>query len=443
MKNILIFGAGKSSVSLIEYLLTRAPKNQWHLDIIDYDLELARSRIGKSFYASADAFDVRNSPEARRYYIEQSELVISLMPPSLHQLIAQDCLAFRKSLLTASYLDDQVRKMEADIQRSGVLFLYEMGLDPGIDHMSAMRIIQSIQNKGGIIRSFRSFCGGLMSPKSPDNPWHYRISWNPAGLVAAGKAGAIFKEQGKVRELTYTEIFGPGCKQVLIPGLGKLAFYPNRDSLDYLEKYRLTSAETFMRATLRHTDFCPGWNALVQLGLTEDTRQLETEKLSYRQWALAALKPDRKKRPEEQLAGFLEVREQSKVIRQLKYLGLLGSEWINQGKCTSAKILQELLETKLNLGPDGRDLVVMMHEVIFERKNWMTRLESYLVLEGMDGNHTAMARTVGLPLGIIARLILQDRISLRGLQIPVLPEIFLPVLAELEREGIRFEERIH
>jgi len=438
MKNILLFGAGKSATCLIDYLLTNAPRQKWHVTVVDSDLMLIKSKTGKSYYVTPVAIDIRDQ-QARQILVEETDLVISLLPPSLHILVAKDCLQYRKHLLTASYTDPEVKKLQKDIQKAGLLFMYEMGLDPGIDHMSAMKVIHSIEKKGGLIYSFKSYCGGLISPESNDNPWQYKITWNARNIVLAGQSGATYKDKGKVKELNHEQLFDQS-KTIVIPGLGKLAYYPNRDSLAYMSSYNLDNIPTFMRATLRYPDFCEGWSAVIRLGLTDDSRKIQTDNLSFFKWATQHVKTDKQLSNEENVALFLGVSSKSKVIRQLKYLGLLNGEVINQGEQTNATVLQQAMESRLGMSPNDKDMIVMMHEIEFERRNIATRMHSYMIVQGEDNLRTAMAKTVGLPLGITAKLLLQDKIALTGLHIPVMPEVYNPVLKELEEHDIRFEE---
>ncbi|WP_143310810.1 saccharopine dehydrogenase C-terminal domain-containing protein [Chitinophaga vietnamensis] len=438
MRNILLFGAGKSATSLIDYLLTNAPRQKWHITVADHDLMLIKSKTGKSYYATPVELDIKNQA-ARQQLIQETDLVISLLPAALHITVAKDCLHFGKHLLTASYIDPEVRKLEKDIEKAGLLFMYEMGLDPGIDHMSAMKLIHSIEKKGGQIFSFKSYCGGLISPDSNDNPWQYKISWNARNIVLAGSSGATYKEKGKVKELSYEQLFDHS-KTIQVPGLGKLAYYPNRDSLAYMDAYKLQDIATFMRATLRFPDFCEGWNALVKLGLTDDHHKIQTDHLSYFKWASQHIKGDKQAPHDEAIAHHLGVSSKSKVIRQLKFLGLLNGDTINLGEQTNASVLQHIVEDKLRMEPSDKDMIVMMHEIEFERRNMATRMHAYMITQGEDNVRTAMAKTVGLPLGIMAKLIMQEKITLKGLQIPVLPEIYNPVLKELEEFDIRFEE---
>ncbi|UPK67742.1 saccharopine dehydrogenase C-terminal domain-containing protein [Chitinophaga filiformis] len=438
MKNILLFGAGKSATSLIDYLVSNAPRQKWHITVADQDLALIKSKTGKSYYVTPAVIDIRDQ-DARQKLVQETDLVISLLPPPLHIFVARDCLQFGKNLLTASYIDPEIRSLEKEIEQAGLLFMYEMGLDPGIDHMSAMKLIHSIEKKGGQISAFRSYCGGLISPESNDNPWQYKISWNARNVVLAGSSGAVYREKGKVKEITYQQLFDQP-KTIHIPSLGKLAYYPNRDSMGYMNAYKLEDIPTFMRATLRYPDFCEGWSTLVKLGLTDDSKKIQTNDLTYYDWASQKIERDQKLSHEENIANYLGISAKSKVLRQLKYLGLLNGDAIGLGEQTNASILQHVVESKLGMEPSDKDMIVMTHEIEFERRGMTTRLHSYMITQGEDSLRTAMAKTVGLPLGIMAKLLLQEKIQLKGLKIPIMPDVYNPVLKELEEYNIRFEE---
>src|SRR5688500_8154705 len=275
MKNILLFGSGKSATVLIDYLLANAEKEKWQLILVDVNLKLAQSRIGVSAYGKALSFDINEGKETLEQ-ISNADIVISLLPPTLHTVVAKNCVELGKNLLTASYINDEIRDLQPAIENKKLLFLCEMGLDPGIDHMSAMKIIDEIHAKGGEVTSFKSHCGGLVAPESDDNPWHYKISWNPRNIVLAGKSGAHFKEHGEEERLTYEELFTPD-RLVEIPELGTLSWYPNRDSLSYNSLYGLQDAQTFIRTTLRHPDFMYGWKNVIDLRLTDETKQYQTD----------------------------------------------------------------------------------------------------------------------------------------------------------------------
>jgi saccharopine dehydrogenase-like NADP-dependent oxidoreductase len=282
MKQILLFGAGKSATVLIDYLLSHADTENWFISVVDADLKGVQKKVGTSPHARALSFDI-NDASARAGYIENADIVLSLLPPALHILIAKDCVRYRKNLITASYVDEAMRSLQEEIERSGLLFLCEMGLDPGIDHMSAKKVIDEVHENGGNITSFVSHCGGLVAPESDNNPWHYKITWNPRNVVNAGKAGAIFKLDGEIKELEYEDLFRQK-RLVSIPNHEVLCWYPNRDSLGYINTYGLQNCSTFIRTTLRHPDFIYGWKNVIDLKLTSDISQYETDGMTLEQF---------------------------------------------------------------------------------------------------------------------------------------------------------------
>lgn len=441
MKKILLFGAGKSATVLIDYLLETAAAEKWFIRIADVDLQLAQSKVGNSSVGKAISFDINNDKE-RSIAIQGADIIISLLPPSLHILVAKDCVLYSKNLLTASYADDKIKDLKDDIERKGLLFLCEMGLDPGIDHMSAMRIIDNIHSTGGSVISFKSHCGGLVAPESDDNPWHYKISWNPRNIVLAGKAGAVFKEQNKKVTVAYDKIF-EHCPEIHVDDLPVLAYYPNRDSLSYSSLYGLEEASTFIRTTFRYASFCRGWDIIVHLGLT-DTEDDITKYQTVSEWFHDKLRGIELRKMEwlEYLQLYTDEKYRADITEQMDYLGLFEIIPVPfHAKC-SADILQSLLEAKLVLKPDDKDMIVMLHEIEFVKQDRKYKISSSLVVKGENGLRTAMAKTVGLPIGIAAKLILKEKIKLKGLHIPVLKEIYEPVLEELELQHIRFEESL-
>ncbi len=425
-KHILLFGAGKSATVLIEFLGKVTRKNQWICTVADMNQEAIEAKTSGFETLRAKAVQLTDDV-ARKTLIAEADVVISMMPPALHHLVAKDCLALKKHLLTASYIDPQIREMEKEIAAAGLLFLGEMGLDPGIDHMSAMKMIDHIHAQGGKINTFKSHCGGLVAPESDNNPWHYKISWNPRNVVTAGQAGAIFKEQQHTQKKEYLDMFR-NCGTVNIKGLGPLAFYPNRDSLSYIPVYGLTEADTFVRTTLRYPDFCTGWQKIIEAGLTSDETIVNTDGLSY--------------------ADFLKTRLAANHIaldtdllkEQFLFLGLNDTTLINKGAQPVSTVLQQLMEEKWKLEKGDKDMIVMLHEIEYTLNGKAHSVQSELIVKGDDELRTAMAKTVGLPLGIAATLLLENKITLRGLHIPILPAFYEPVLEALAEEGVRFEE---
>lgn len=422
LKTIVLIGAGKSATVLIDYLIAESETNNWKFIVADSNRDQVLLKTKNSPFAEAVQLDVTNEDE-RSALIQKAHVVISMMPPALHFLVAKDCVEYRKHLLTASYLDDKMKSLRDEISSRKLLFLAEMGLDPGIDHMSAMKIINEIKDKGGKISSFKSHCGGLVAPESDDNPWHYKISWNPRNIVMAGQSGAIYKENDETKSVEYGHLFD-SSNAIVFDGLDDLAFYPNRDSLGYIPTYKLADTATFIRTTLRHRDFFKGWNAIVHSGLTNETDSIETSGLTFARWSAPVL-------------PF--VTEDNKAM--LQFLGLFEDTAVPSSAKTSADVLQFLVETKLKMEPADKDMIVMLHEFEFELDGKQNSLKSCLVVKGEDGLRTAMAKTVGLPLGIAAKLILNDTMHVRGLHIPTAKEIYEPVLTELEANGIRFSEK--
>ena len=429
MKKILIFGAGKSATCLIDYLCNACEENNWTLLVCDADLALATAKIKGCKGAEAISINV-NDAAKRTELIRGATIVISMLPPHLHFLVANDCVQDGKHLLTASYVDEKVKELEGQIRENNLLFLCEMGLDPGIDHMSAMKILDRIKSEGGKIISFKSHCGGLISPESDDNPWHYKITWNPGNIVMAGSHGAVYKSNTAVRQIPYQQIFND-CEVVDVPGLFPLAWYPNRDSLSYIKTYRLESADTFIRTTLRNPAFCRGWNNLVNIGLTDinDHEEIKNCK-SYYEWY--KIKADKAK---SDLLNF-----QPEYEEQIDYLGLRSNDTIDEKIINSSLLLQHILEKKLAMKSHDKDMIVMLHEIGYRANGENKEIKSCLIVKGEDQIYTAMAKTVGLPLGIAAKLLLLDKIKLRGLHIPTAPEIYEAVLPELEKNGIKFNE---
>ncbi len=498
MKYIVVIGAGKSSTCLIEYLVKEAARTDWQLTVADSNLALAQSKTGNAPNTMAVSLDV-NDAKQRSNIVQSADLVISLLPPALHYLVAEDCLRHGKHLLTASYVDEKIQALAPEIEKKGILFLCEMGLDPGIDHMSAMQLIHDIKARGGKITTFRSHCGGLVAPESDDNPWHYKISWNPRNIVMAGKAGATFKQDGSIRRLKYEELFD-ASRVVDIPELSYLAWYPNRDSLGYIPLYQLDEATTFIRTTLRYPEFCFGWKNVIELKLTDETVQYDTNgmtlqqffqhhfsKYGFSEWIekqLTArfaqtkqlleklqqlLEAEQEVDDEErkELQKFMMVDDSGELMdvnldevktqaaatvagqmheanlsmKQLFFLGMDDDKtFIDKGECSAADVLQFSMEKKLALENSDKDMIVMLHEIEYEIDQQLHRAVSCLIVKGEDHLRTAMAKTVGLPLGIAAKLILQGNIKSRGLHIPIVAEIYEPVLEELRTHGISFRE---
>ena len=433
-QTILIIGAGKSATVLIQYLQQKAVENDWYILLADGDEAIAKNKWNNAPNGTALGIDIENNLD-RQNLVQKADIVVSMLPAQLHFLVAKDCLEFGKPLFTASYVDDNMRSIASEIEAKQLLFLCEMGLDPGIDHMSAMAIIDEIHQKGGKITSFKSHCGGLVAPESDDNPWHYKISWNPRNIILAGKAGAIYLENGATISKDYSTIFEQ-APVVDLPGIGHLAFYPNRNSLSYIDTYHLHGVKDFVRTTLRYPAFCIGWNAIVQLHLTDETVVDLAPNTTVKNWFESHIQ-------QKGLEQILEKFTQDPAIKvQLEFIGLYEPTPIPSQFNSNASILQWLLEGKWKLTATDKDLVVMLHEIEYSIGTRQFKLDSSMVLTGEDAINTAMATTVGLPLAMGVCAYLKGEIKMTGLHIPIDARIYQPILKSLAEEGIVFEETL-
>ncbi len=436
MQTILIAGAGKSSIYLIDYILSYAPKNKWRVIVADSDAELIKAKVGKSLYAEAAAIDITDRAK-REPLVKQADIVISLMPPNLHIHLAKDCLKHKKNLITSSYISEEMKAMDKEVKEAGLMFMCEMGLDPGIDHMTANKIIHGIHRVAGIITSFKSYCGGLIAPESDNNPWHYKFSWNPRNVVTAGAAGARYLLKGKEEDVPYEKMF-EAIRKVTVPGLGALAYYPNRDSLGYLDAYEVPDVKTFMRATLRHPSFNKGWQALVALGLTDTSDSIDSHGNTYLSWVKS-----KAGWAKGAIEGFIakKLNADDKVIQMLAWLGIFDQKPLPAGTHSSADILLGLLIPRWEMAHEDKDMVVMLHEIEYEHRGNKIKLSSSMVVKGENRDHSAMAKTVGLPIAILARMVLGNKLSLpKGVVIPNMPSVYRPVLTELAHYGIEFDD---
>lgn len=441
MLTILVAGAGKSSIYLIHYLLTHAPRNKWKIVVADGDGNAIAEKINGSPLAEAAVIDITSASE-REPLVQRADIVISLMPPHLHIYLAKDCLKYKKNLITSSYISDEMREMDQAVKNAGLMFMCEMGLDPGIDHMTANKIIHSIQRVAGAITCFKSYCGGLIAPESDNNPWHYKFSWNPKNIITAGLGGAKYLHNGKHVEMPYEKIFDHN-KKIKVADLGMLAYYPNRDSLKYLDIYELPDIKTFLRATLRHPSFCKGWHALILLGLTSQDDTFDTQGYTYASWLKMKSAYNNGLSLRQHIARLLQLADDDKAVSLLEWLGLFGEQPLKPGMHSSGEILLDLLLDKWKMASAEKDMVVMQHEFEYTHKGTKVVLTSTMVHKGENREFSAMAKTVGLPMGILARMVMNKKlVPPTGVLLPVMPSIYRPVLTELSHHGISFKEEV-
>ncbi len=441
MRNILILGAGRSASSLIHYLITHADQQEWRVTVADRELANAQALVHEGPEVSqAVALDATNA-EARAALIAQHDLVISMLPPFMHMDVLKDCLRLGKHVITPSYVPDALWAMDAELKAAGLIVLNEMGLDPGIDHMSAMRILDRVRKEGGRMEAFESYCGGLVAPESDDNPWGYKFSWNPRNVILAGQGGsAKYIRDGITKYIPYHKLFQQTVR-ISVPGTGDFDGYSNRDSLKYRSHYGLDGIPTLQRGTLRKAGYCEAWDAFVQLGCTDDGFAMELdEHATWSDYLNAFLPHDATRDTRANLAHYLGLDPKGEAIAKLDWLGIFGDGRIGVSGRSPAATLQHLLEQKWKLGEDDKDLVVMWHRFRYTVEGMHQEIHASLSVTGQDRVHTAMARTVGLPIAMACKLVLNQHIHERGVLLPLKAHIYDPILDELEKHGVVFEE---
>ncbi|GAB3292073.1 saccharopine dehydrogenase family [Hymenobacter tenuis] len=444
MTRILLLGAGRSASSLLHYLLHHAPTEGWYLTVADVQTaHLLPVLAGHTAFAQAVTFSIQNEEQLEELVLG-ADIVISMLPALFHASVARACVQHARHLVTASYVSEEIRALDAEAQAAGITILMECGLDPGLDHMSAMRVIEDVRQRGGQLTSFKSYCGGLMAPDSEgDNPWKYKFTWNPRNVVLAGQSTAKYLEEGRLRFIPYQHLFAR-TEELEVPGFGKFEGYANRDSLSYRAPYGLETIPTILRGTLRRPGYCAAWHALVRLGLTDDTVHLGNEAdMSWQQLleAYLPLASSEGKSVADRTAEYLQLASAGDEMQRLTWLGLFSDSPVGQANATPAQLLEKLLTSKWALEPYDHDMIVMQHRFEYNLNDTAYTHTSSLVVTGDDAIHTAMAKTVGLPVAIAVRRLAQGKLQHRGVVIPTLPEVYEPILAELEQEyGIRFVE---
>ena len=439
MERILILGAGRSAASLIHYLLEHAQTHSWQITIGDSMLEQAKQMASGYADTRVIAFDV-NDNEQLQAEVARAEVVISLLPAQFHILVAHACLNHKRPLFTASYVSAEMEALAPRVEDAGLLFVMECGLDPGIDHMTAMQAIHRIRKEGGKLFSFKSYAGGLLAPQSEDNPWRYKFTWNPRNVVLAGQGTAQFIRNGHYKYIPYHGLFGR-LETLEVPGYGTFEAYPNRDSLGYRKVYGLHDIPTMLRGTMRRPGFSQAWQLLVKLGLTENSYKLEnSEKMTYRAFVNSFLAYDTERSVEEKFCAYLGVTTEDEAYQKVAWLGLFEDEVIGLANATPAEVLQKRLMEKWHFGEEDRDMIVMHHQFGYLKDGKPHCLEASLVSIGQDSLHTAMSNTVGWPLAIAVKNYMLGKLNLKGIHRPMNPELYEPILQELDAMGIEMTE---
>jgi saccharopine dehydrogenase-like NADP-dependent oxidoreductase len=439
MKTILILGAGLSSNMLIRYFVEKSGELNIRIRVGDLSIATATSKVDACSNCTAFEFDVYNDLQINRE-ISRANLVISMLPARLHPIVAKKCIRYGKNLVTASYAGTEIKELDFEARKKGIVIMNECGVDPGIDHMSAMQMIDRIRAKGLDMIAFESSTGGLVAPGFETNPWQYKFTWNPRNVILAGKDGARFMHNGKFKYIPYHQLFRR-TEIIKVPGLGEFEVYGNRDSLRYRETYGLHHLETMFRGTIRRPGFCEAWNTFVQLGATDDSYIMEnTESMTCREFINSFMAYRVDIPVEDKLSLYLGIPLESKMMERLKWLGIFDDKPIGIPGLTPAMVLQTILEKKWSLEPGDKDMIVMQHQFDYLEKDVRKKIISTMSYVGKDSFNTAMSATVGLPVAITSRLILEGAIHLKGVHLPVQKEVYEPVLKELEQFDIKFFE---
>ncbi|CAI8169956.1 MAG: Lysine 6-dehydrogenase [Crocinitomicaceae bacterium] len=440
MKKILVIGSGRSSTSLIKYLLDNSDLEKWTVTVVDFNLKLAESNIGNHPNGFSYQLDA-NDDVKRKEYIKSSDVVISMLPAHMHYKVLKDSVDCGVHVITPSYVTDEIKTLNENALKNKVLVLNELGLDPGIDHMSAKKLIDQVKANGGDVKGFESYTGGLVAPESDDNPWNYKFTWNPRNVVLAGQGGtAKFIKEGKYKYIPYHKLFRR-TEIIDIPGYGKFEGYPNRDSLKYRSIYELDDISTMYRGTLRKVGFCRAWNIFVQLGATDDSYIVEgSENMTNREFINSFLKFNTYDSVELKLRHYLRIEQDDYIWEKLVWLGIFEDKKIGLKDASPAQILQKILQEKWTLSPQDKDMIVMWHRVTYTLDKIEKELISHMAYIGKDSNITAMSDTVGLPLGIATKMLLNGSIKTRGVVLPLDKQIYDPILKELKQYGIDFLE---
>ncbi|MDY2585865.1 saccharopine dehydrogenase family protein [Winogradskyella aquimaris] len=442
MRKILIIGAGKSSSYLIKYLQDKSQSENLHITIGDVNIENAKKLVGKNSSVNIIHLDVFNA-ESRSKAIKDADIVVSMLPARFHIEAAKDCITYKKNMVTASYVSKEMEALDDDAKTNNLIFMNEIGVDPGIDHMSAMQVIDRIRDNGGKMLLFESFTGGLIAPESDDNLWHYKFTWNPRNVVVAGQGGAAkFLQEKQFKYIPYGRLFRR-TEFLDIDGYGRFEAYANRDSLKYQHVYGLDHVRTLYRGTMRRVGFSRAWNVFVQLGMTDDSYTIDDSiNMSYRDFVNAFLPYSPTDSVELKFRHALKIDQDDIVWDKFLELDLFSADkMVELDKATPAQILQKILMDSWTLDPNDKDMIVMYHKFGYELDGEKRQIDSTMVVVGEDQTYTAMSKTVGLPVAMATLDILNGKIKTPGVQIPISKEVYSPILKELKTYGVEFIEK--
>ena len=442
MKKIAVLGAGRSAGPLIEYLATHPDASAWNVTVFDQDSEILARKTAALANITVESGDLRNEDLLDRI-VKMHDIVVSMLPATMHLPVAQRCVREGKHLVTASYISPEMQALDSEARAKGLVFVNECGVDPGIDHMSTMEILHRLTREGAKVTSYESFCGGILAPESPTNPWAYKFTWNPRNVVMAGSGGAVhFIQEGKYKHIPYHQVFRR-TEFLEIPGYGRFEGYANRDSLKYQSAYGLDGIGTMYRGTLRRPGFCRAWDVFVKLGATDDTYLLEhVDQMTHRDFLNTFLAYHASDSVELKLMHYMNISQDSDLMEKFEWLGLFTDEPVGLNQGTPAQVLQHILMKKWTMTDADTDMLAMIHRIEYELAGEKFRIQSSLVAKGRSAEVTAMSYTVGWPVAMATRLVALDLVPERGVLMPNVASLYEPILSELGARGIRFDERV-
>ncbi|MBL4593407.1 MAG: saccharopine dehydrogenase NADP-binding domain-containing protein [Flavobacteriales bacterium] len=437
MKRVLVLGTGYVVKPLVDYFIDKckyevlvASRDNNHSGLI-----IAGRALGKRvLWNATPPYDELDS------MVKDVDLVVSMIPPSMHVTVAKACLKHGVNMVTTSYISPEMHALNDEAKKAGIIILNEIGEDPGMDHMGAMSMINQVNSEGGKIKSFKSYGSGIPSFEHNNNPYGYKFSWSPRGLLTAAQTPAVYIENGKKIEVSGEDLFEHSWL-VEVDGLATFETYPNRDSTNYIEDYGLNDVTDFYRGLLRHPGYCNSIQSMKDLNLLDDKESKDLQGVSYKQFTASLIGADENADVKQAVADKLNLKASSDIIKQLEWLGLFDDEQIRMSKGSNADILLDLMQEKMFYKDHEKDMIIVHNDAIVEFDNRVERRTATMMVEGRPFGHSAMSRAVGLPAAIASKLILEGAIRSKGVLKPITEEIYQPVLAELAENGYKFEHK--
>ena len=439
-KKILVLGAGLVSKPLVKYLME--PEN-FEVTVASRTVSKADALVEGHPRGISKQLDIDNA-QALEEEVKKCDLAVSLLPAYRHLEVAKLCLKHGKHFFTTSYVKPEMRALDSQVREKDLIFMNELGVDPGIDHMSAMKIFDDVRAKGGKITSFMSYCGGLPAPEANDNPWGYKFSWSPESVLLAGKNSFKIQRDGKIIEKPSAELFKEN-HLLDVPTLGKYTAYPNRDSIQYKDLYNLKDVKTIGRWTLRNKGWCDVMQHMHKTSLLDDKEMKGIKGKTYAQFLSMCIGKGSEATIKKDLAVHLGINENHELIKWFDWLGLFGKEKIMLDGTSAIKVMADLMMKKMAYKDGERDMIILHHEFLAEypKAKEKEKITSTLIDFGIPHGDSSMSRTVGLPCAIAVKLFLQGKYKTKGVLIPVDRDVYMPILEELENQNIKFVERVH